>query len=104
MITSGFKENRSDFKGDPSKGLSLVILSISTSIDALAVGLSLAFMSINIWYPSVIIGTVTACVSYIGIKLGMKIGSFIGKHMDIAGGIILWLIGLKILIGQLFVN
>jgi putative Mn2+ efflux pump MntP len=101
MILSGARNEQIGFQGDPSKGLSLVILSLSTSIDALAVGLSLAFLSVNIWYPSVVIGLVTAAFSYVGIKLGKKIGTMLGRHMDIIGGIILCLIGVRILIQHL---
>jgi putative Mn2+ efflux pump MntP len=101
MILSGIKEDQTGFQMDPSRGMRLVILSISTSIDALAVGLSLAFLSVSIWYPSVVIGLVTAVVSYIGIKLGIKIGVLIGRRMDIIGGMMLCLIGLRILLGHL---
>jgi putative Mn2+ efflux pump MntP len=101
MILSGVREEQAEFQGDPSKGLNLIILSISTSIDALAVGLSLAFLNVNIWYPSVVIGLVTVVVSYIGIKLGKKIGALMGRRMDVIGGIILCLIGVRILFEHL---
>ena len=59
MIRSGLSsEVRSDSL-DPSRGWTLVMLSVATSIDALAVGLSLAMLQVNIWFPSVVIGLVT---------------------------------------------
>ena len=98
MIISAQKEGHNKFQHDPSKGMNLILLSFSTSIDALAVGLSLAFLSISIWYPSAVIGLITSVVSYLGIKTGEKLGALFGKRMEIIGGIMLCLIGIKILI------
>ena len=86
---------------DPSRGLSLVTLSVATSIDALAIGFGLAMLQVNIWYPAVIIGIVTAALSLIGLGLGKRLGRALGKRMELAGGVILILIGLKILIEHL---
>ncbi|MBD3335879.1 MAG: manganese efflux pump [Candidatus Eisenbacteria bacterium] len=86
---------------DPSRGMELVSLSIATSIDALAVGFSLAMLDINIWYPSVIIGLVTGALSFAGVRLGRRVGRLFGKKMELAGGVILILIGIRILVEHL---
>ena len=90
-----------EFRRDPSKGKEMVLLSIATSIDALVVGFSLAILMINVWYPAIIIGIVTALLSITGIYLGKVIGSKIGKKLEIMGGLIIIGIGLKILISHL---
>jgi len=90
-------------KENPSKGKNLVILSVATSIDALAVGFSMALLNVDIWYPSVIIGVVTGILSFAGIILGNKLGMRFGKQMELIGGIVLIIIGLKILIEHLFI-
>ena len=83
---------------DPSRGFNLVMLALATSIDALAVGFSLAIIQLDIWYPSVLIGVITAAMSLIGIRLGNIAGRKLGRYMAFAGGIILIGIGLKILL------
>jgi putative Mn2+ efflux pump MntP len=86
---------------DPTRGWSLVILSLATSIDALAVGLSLVVLGISIWYPCVIIGLVTAVMTTLGMLAGARLGSKTGHHMKAFGGIILLAIGIKILLEHL---
>jgi putative Mn2+ efflux pump MntP len=101
MIKSGFDSNTVIKKGDLSKGMNLVMVSIATSIDALAIGISLAMLQTGIWYPSLIIGIITAGLSILGVQLGNKLGSKFGKRMEILGGIILILIGIRILISHI---
>jgi putative Mn2+ efflux pump MntP len=101
MIVSAIQSDTETFAKDPSKGSSLVLLSVATSIDALAVGLSLAMIRINIWYPCAIIGIVTAVLSVIGIRAGKYFGEKLGPRMELTGGIILIGIGLKILLTDL---
>jgi manganese efflux pump family protein len=101
MIRSGLSSESEAFSRDPSKGANLVILSIATSIDALAIGLSLAVLKVGIWYPSVMIGIITGGLSLIGISLGKRIGEKLGKQMEVLGGLILIGIGIKILIEHL---
>lgn len=79
----------------------LFMLAIATSIDALAVGVSLAFLGVNIWYAIAIIGIVTFVISYAGVVIGNVFGSRFEKGAQIAGGIILVFIGLKILLNHL---
>lgn len=101
MILSSFKPEKETFAMDPSRGISLVVLSLATSIDALAVGLSLAMLQINIWYPAAVIGIITAILSVIGIRAGRYFGEKLGPGMELIGGIILIGIGLRILLADL---
>jgi len=82
---------------DPTRGMTLFNLSVATSLDALAVGVSLAMVGVSIWYPSVVIGVVTGALSFAGIYLGRRLGVIFGKRMEIAGGVVLILIGARIL-------
>lgn len=83
---------------DPSRGLMLLMLATATSIDALAVGLSLAILNITVWLPSLIIGAITSSMSLIGIFLGQRLQLRIGRTAEIIGGVILILIALRIVI------
>ena len=83
---------------DPTKGLYLISLSIATSIDALAVGLTLGVLHQSIWYPSIIIGLVAAGFTVLGMEIGCRIGIRFSKNMEIIGGIILIAIGVKIVL------
>ena len=94
-------------KGDEDKGIELsrirlVAQGISTSIDALAIGVSFAFLEIEIITPVVIIFIVTFIASFIGIRIGKHYGQNLGTKMEILGGIILIGIGFKILIEHLY--
>ena len=97
MIRAGFDHEVTAWRGDPSRGWTLVMLSVATSIDALAVGLTLAMLGTAIWYPSVVIGLVAGGLSFMGIRLGSRLGRTFGKRMEIAGGALLLGIGLRIL-------
>ncbi len=86
---------------DPTKGFSLVMLSVATSIDALAVGMSLAALQVNILYPAVVIGVVAFGMTLLGTKIGPLIGRLVGRAAELLGGLILILIGVKILLEHL---
>ena len=86
---------------DPSRGWTLVLLSIAVSIDALAVGLSLGVLGILVWYPALIIGLVTSFLSLLGLWLGNSFGRKFGKPIEIIGGLVLIGIGLRIVISHL---
>jgi len=101
MIRSGLDPNLEQQKNDPSRGWTLVLLAIATSLDALAIGFSLAVIGVTIWYPGVVIGVVTGLISWLGIFLGNRLGQKFGKRMEIIGGIILVLIGIRILLSHL---
>ncbi|MFA6610073.1 MAG: manganese efflux pump MntP family protein [Candidatus Omnitrophota bacterium] len=79
----------------------LLILSLATSIDALAVGLSLSFLNISIIFPALVIGATTFTISLGGVLLGNRFGHFFERKMEFAGGLILIAIGVKILIEHL---
>jgi manganese efflux pump family protein len=102
MIRSGLGKGDEAKHPNPSKGATMVFLSVATSIDALAVGISLAMLSIPAIYPSVVIGLVTFGLSSFGLMAGNKLGEKFGKRMEIVGGVILMGIGLRVLIGDLF--
>ncbi len=82
--------------GDTTRGWSLVILSVATSIDALAVGLSLAMVGTSILVPVLVIGLVAAVLTTTGMVLGRWIGVAWGKRFEVLGGLILIAIGVKI--------
>jgi putative Mn2+ efflux pump MntP len=86
---------------DPSRGVTLVTLSIATSIDAMAIGFSLAMLRVDIWYPSAIIGLITGLLCTLGVQVGGRLGARFGQRMSVAGGVILILIGLRILASHL---
>lgn len=75
----------------------LIVLSIATSIDALAIGVSFAFLNIDIAPICLSIGIITFLMCFIGVLIGKKIGNVFKSYAQIAGGIILILIGLNIL-------
>ena len=79
----------------------MMMLSVATSLDAMAVGLTFAFMPINVWEASTLIGVITFGISLIGIYLGKFMGQFVGRYADILGGGVLILIGTKILLQHL---
>ena len=96
----GDEEKRAE--KDATRGMSLVVLSVATSIDALAVGLSLALLGVQIWYPAVIIGVVAFAFTAVGLHLGCRFGALLGKRMEVLGGVILIAIGVRILVDHLF--
>jgi putative Mn2+ efflux pump MntP len=73
---------------------------IATSMDALAVGVSFAFLDVSIIFPVIIIGLITFLMSYAGVLLGDRFGHLFENKIEIVGGIILICIGIKILIGH----
>jgi len=81
---------------DPSRGMNLVALSAAVSVDALAVGLSLAMLQVDIWTPGVVIGLVAAGMSWLGIHLGGKLHARLGRIAECIGGVILIAIAVRI--------
>lgn len=82
---------------DPSRGWSLVVLSIATSIDALAVGFSLSLVGISTWHPALVIGACALIMAFVGVRLGKHAGDLIGRWAERAAGLVLIAIGLRIL-------
>jgi putative Mn2+ efflux pump MntP len=103
MIFESFhpKKTADPQRPDPTKGFSLLILSIATSLDALAVGLSLAALRVPIVYPAVVIGVIAFGMTVAGMKLGPALGKVIGRRAELLGGLILIFIGVKILADHL---
>lgn len=97
MIYDGLDNSDNVIKKDISKGWSLILLSIATSIDALAVGFSIGIIKETIIVPSIMIGIVAALMTLLGIWIGEKLSFKYGKRISILGGLILIIIGLKIL-------
>ena len=101
MIREGLSDD--DEEDDDKQFLGvweMVMLSVATSLDAMAVGLTFAFLPINVWEASTMIGIITFGISLIGVYLGKFMGQF-GKYADIVGGGVLILIGTKILLQHL---
>ena len=90
------EDGRSE-NADITKGLLLLTLSLATSMDALAVGLSFAFLDTNIALASLTIGVIAFVATIIGFLLGRKVGNLVGKRAETVGGIVLIGIGLRIL-------
>jgi len=80
----------------------LLVLAFATSIDALAVGVSFAFMKMNVWKSVLTIGVTTFVLCPIGALLGKKVGNALGDKAQIIGGIILIFMGTNILLQHLF--
>lgn len=100
MIWEGCQPGNSaetKLRHDPSRGLVLVSLSVAVSLDALAVGVSLGVLGAAIWQPGLVIGLVTALMSLLGLRLGGLLGAKFGQKMEVAGGLALMLITVKIL-------
>ncbi len=99
MVLASFQDEKikKEASSDPTKGLNLIVLSIATSIDAFAVGLSFAALEEGILYPSLIIGGVAFFLTLGGTRLGPLIGKLAGKGAEFLGGLILIFIGIKIL-------
>lgn len=88
-------------KNDITKGMLLINLSIATSLDALVIGFVIGIDNAEIIFPSIVIGVVCASLTLVGILLGERLSKFFGKKIGIIGGIILIMIGIKILIEHL---
>jgi putative Mn2+ efflux pump MntP len=90
------EERESGF--DPTRGWSLVGLSVATSIDALAVGISYGLIRVSIWFPALVIGCVTIVITCLGISLGRTAGRTLGPWAERVGGIVLVIIGIRIVL------
>ena len=93
--------NKEDKKDDSLKVKGMLILAIATSIDALAAGITFAFFNVNIVLSCTLIGVITSVISMIGVKIGNVFGNKYEKKAQILGGVILILLGVKILLEHL---
>lgn len=103
MVIEAIKEKDEDReeKSDVLKMGELTVLAVATSIDALAVGITFAFLKVNIFFSILIIGVTTFALSLGGVLLGNRFGAKYKNKAEIAGGVILIFIGLKILLEHL---
>lgn len=98
MIYESFQMENVEKKTDPLEVYVLFVLSVATSIDALAAGLSFAMLGVKIIMPVIVIGTVTFVFSFAGVWIGDRGGHFFEKKIEVAAGITLIIIGIKILL------
>lgn len=86
---------------DNTRGLRLLVLGVAVSLDALAVGLSLSLVQVSIWFPVLVIGLVTAGFTVLGLHLGCRMAraSRLGFYAEVAGGLVLIAIGVRVLAG-----
>ncbi len=101
MIYESIKIESSEREINPLNVYVLLVLSVATSIDALVVGVSFAFLMISIATPIIVIGIVTFLLSFVGVFVGNRSGHFFEGKIEIIGGLILISIGIKILIEHL---
>jgi len=100
MVKEAFKDGKTEKPiKDYTKGMTLVMLSVATSIDALAVGFSLSLLKVSIWMPALIIGIVAGTFTLIGMRIGERIGAAkrLSFYAETIGGVVLIAIGLNIL-------
>ncbi len=101
MIRESFEieQDACDGKKDMTRGMSLITLSVATSIDALAVGLSLSMLDQPIFFPAVVIGIVAGIFTVVGMHLGSLIAGLgaLSRWAELMGGVVLLFIGVKIL-------
>ena len=103
MIYESFSPSSNDLrrKNDPTKGLKLFVLSVATSLDALAVGFSFSAINLSILAPAFIFGVVAFVMTVVGAKIGLLFGRVAGRRAEFLGGIVLIVIGVKILLDHL---
>ena len=103
MIREGMDEENEDLNAcDLLDTMSLLMFTVAVSIDALAVGLSFSLQELSIWIPSLYMGAGTLIFTFIGLTIGNKTGARFGKKAQIVGGLILILIGLRVVITHIF--
>jgi len=88
-------------EADPTRGWSLMVLSVATSIDALVVGMSMGVLDVSVWVPAVVIGVVAGVLTIVGIRFGSRLGAKFEHWAEAVGGVVLLAIGLRILISHL---
>jgi manganese efflux pump family protein len=103
MITESFRHDKDEGpkRRDPTTGAALLVLGVATSLDSLAVGLSLAALRASILFPAAVIGVVAFGMTVIGMKLGPALGKVFGRRAELFGGLVLIAIGIKILVDHL---
>ena len=99
MLKEGLDKGKEEIDASELLGLaSLLMFTIAVSIDALAVGLSFSVQGLSIWVPSLYMGAGTLVFTFVGLSIGNKTGQRFGKSAQVFGGIVLILIGLRIVL------
>jgi putative Mn2+ efflux pump MntP len=101
MIKNAFSKDEAKADANYSV-IPMLLMAVATSIDALAVGVSFAFIEVDIWLAAIIIGVVTFVFSAAGLKIGNIFGNRYNRSAELVGGIILIALGIKILLEQLW--
>ena len=101
MIAEAFKKDEEKKETNPFSFMTMLIMAVATSVDALAVGITFAFLDVNIWVATALIGATTFILSAVGVKVGNVFGAGKKNIAEIAGGVILILLGVKILLQHL---
>lgn len=106
MLYESWADHGSGLRTDPTRGLALVMFAVATSIDALAVGLSIALLDVSIWIPSVIIGLIAAAMTWAGMVCGNRIsrwGQSCGRWAERVGGVVLIVLAIRILASHVWI-
>ena len=98
MIWEALQSSSNDVRKDPTKGATLMMLSVATSLDALAVGVGMALMGVPVLYPAIVIGAVAANLTLLGLHVGKRAGHLLGNRMEVVGGLVLVIMGVGVLI------
>jgi putative Mn2+ efflux pump MntP len=101
MIWESFKGGEERAGTDITRLWVLLTLAVATSIDALAVGLSLAFLQVNIAAASATIGATAFIITVLGLLIGRRVGALVGRRAELVGGAVLIIIGVRILLEHL---
>ena len=101
MIREAFFDREEEETSAALSAAAMLPMAVATSIDALAVGVTFAFLSVNIWFSVALIGVITCLLSMLGVKAGSLFGAKYEKKAEILGGVILILLGGKILLEHL---
>ncbi len=101
MIYDALKHKENNIRRTSLNFLALLGLAVATSIDAFAVGMSLSFLQVAIILPAIIIGTVTFTLSLCGVFAGNRLGHFFERKIELLGGVLLVLIGIRIVLEHL---
>lgn len=95
MIIESLKEDGRETNFDPTRGWSLVGLSVATSIDALAVGLTFGLVGLDVAFPALLIGVTAFVMTLFGALLGKTAGVHLGEWAERIGGLVLIAMGIK---------
>jgi putative Mn2+ efflux pump MntP len=101
MLKEGLDENAEKIDANELLGMvSLLMFTVAVSIDALAVGLSFSVQDLSIWVPSLYMGAGTLVFTFLGLNIGNRTGQMFGKKAQVFGGLVLILIGLRIVLSH----